>query len=128
MLRNNGFEIVLSAAIILSAIGFLVFMRWQTGTGSLSSYQMSAEMARADQVSVGTDVRIGGVTIGRVTSLSLEPRPYGVRIDMDIRSGIPIPRDSRLDVTGAMMSSPYLMITPGQSHEAVPPHGNLINK
>ena len=117
----------MGAAVILLAAGFLAFMRWQTGTGSFSSYRIRAEMAHADQLNVGTDVRIGGVTIGRISRLTLEPRTYRVKIDMDIRSGIPIPRDSRLGVSGAMMSSPYLTISPGHSPQPVPPDGNLVS-
>ena len=127
MFRNNGVEVILGAAVILLAAGFLAFMRWQTGTGSFTSYRIHAEMAHADQLNIGTDVRIGGVTIGRISRLSLEPRTYRVRIDMDIRTGVPIPQDSRLGVSGAMMSSPYLTISPGHSQETVPPDGSLVS-
>lgn len=128
MVRNNAFEIILSAVIIMLAVGFLAFMRWQTGTRSFSSYQISARVPRADRLDVGTDVRIGGVTIGRITRLSLEPRTYRVKIDMDIRSDVAIPDNSRLDVSGAVMSSPYLTINPGHHQKPVPQGGSLISQ
>jgi phospholipid/cholesterol/gamma-HCH transport system substrate-binding protein len=128
MSRNNGFELFASAAVLLLALGFFAFMRWQTGTGSFSSYRISADMRQADQLAVGTDVRLGGVVIGRITRLTLVPRTYHVSIEMDIRSDIPIPRDSRLGVSGAMMSSPYLSVNPGHSTEPVPPGGSLTNR
>lgn len=128
MARNNGFEIALSAGVLLLALGFFAFMRWQTGTGSFSSYRISADMAHADQLAIGTDVRLGGVVIGRIARLTLEPGSYRVKIQMDIRNDIPIPRDSRLGVSGAMMSSPYLSVSPGHSGDYVPPGGTLPNK
>lgn len=128
MFRHNVFETLLSAAIALFAIGFLALLRWQTGTGSLSSYEMNAILARADGLSVGTDVKIAGVKVGRIADLSLEPRKYGVRLRLDIKSDIPIPDDSRLSVTSGIMSSPYLTITPGRSGKKVAPGGTLAAK
>ncbi len=128
MSRNNGFEIALSAAVILLAVGFFAFMRWQTGSGSFSSYRISADMAHADQLNVGTDVRLAGVVVGQITRLSLLPKTYHVAVEMDIRSDLPIPKDSRLGVSGGTMSSPYLSISPGHDKEYVPPGGILPNK
>ncbi len=125
MLRNNLFEIVLSAAVILLAAGFLTFMRWQTGIGSFSSYSISAEMPRGDQLSVGSDVKIAGVKVGRINRLLLEPGTYRVKAQIDIRDDIRIPLDSRLSVSGAMMSSPYLSISPGRSEQTVAPGETL---
>jgi phospholipid/cholesterol/gamma-HCH transport system substrate-binding protein len=128
MLRNNGFDLLVGAAVILVAAGFLLFMRWQTGTGSLSEYAISLEMARADQLNVGTDVRIAGVTVGRITSLALEPKTYRIKAGLSIRSGIGIPEDSRANVSGAVMSSPYITIEPGRSANMVPRGGTLRMK
>lgn len=124
MFRNHGFETFLSAAVILIAAGFVLFMRWQTGTGSLSSYRIEAVIPRADQLNVGTDVRIGGVVVGKVAGLALQ-KTYRVKVELDIRTGIPIPVDSHLGVTGGLMSSPYLTIDPGQSKQTVAPGGAL---
>lgn len=128
MSRNTGFETVLSAAVILLAVGFFAFMRWQTGSGSFSSYRISADMAHADQLGVGTDIRLAGVVIGKIVRLTLKPKTYHVNVEMDIRSDLPIPKDSRLGVSGGTMSSPYLSINPGHDKEVVPPGGTLENR
>lgn len=125
MLKANSFETILSALIALFAVGFLVFVRLQTGIGSLSSYDMSAIMTQADGISDGSDVKIGGVTIGRITGLALEPKTYRVKVQMEIRSGVRIPADSRLSVTSALMRSPYLTITPGHSKKTISPGDTL---
>lgn len=125
MAKINSFETILSGLIALFAVGFLVFLRWETGIGSLSSYEMSAIMAHADGIKDGTDVKIGGVTIGRIIGLALEPKTYRVKVQMEIRSGVRIPADSRLSVSGALMSSPYLTISPGHSKNSISPGGTL---
>src|SRR6185437_2753669 len=110
MFKHNIFETCLSALIALFAAGFLLFVRWQTGIGSLSSYQVEALMRQADSLAVGTDVKIAGVKVGRITQLAFEPKSYRVKMTMDIRSGVRIPADSHLSVSSGMMSSPYLTI------------------
>lgn len=125
MNRHNLFESILSAAVVLCATGFLIFLRLQTGIGGFSSYDMNAELARADGLTVGTDVRIAGVKIGRITNLSLEPRTYHVQMRMEIRNGVSIPVDSHISISGGTMSSPYLSINPGRDKLAIPPGGTL---
>ncbi|MGH6827952.1 MAG: MlaD family protein [Rhizomicrobium sp.] len=125
MFKENIFETLLSGAIALFAVGFLLFMRWQTGIGSLSSYQIGAMLRQVDSLAVGTDVKIAGVKVGRVADLTFEPKTYRVRMMMDIRSDVQIPADSRLSPMSAMMSSPYLSIAPGHSTKMVAPGGML---
>jgi phospholipid/cholesterol/gamma-HCH transport system substrate-binding protein len=79
-------------------------------------------------LNVGTDVRLGGVVIGRIDRLTLKPRTYHVSIEMEIRSDVPIPQDSRLAVSGGTMSSPYLTINAGHSRQNVLPGGELMNR
>ena len=114
--------------VIFVAAAFLIFMRWQTGTGSLSAYPMSVDLAHADQLNIGTDVRIAGVTVGKITSLSLQPRSYRVKAGLSMKAGVSIPVDSRVDVTGAVMSSPYISIEPGHSTATVPIGGTLVTR
>ena len=128
MLKSNAFESFLSAAVVLVAVSFFVFMRMQTGTGSLSAYQVTAIVPRADGLSTGTDVRIAGVKIGTVTALQLEPRTYRVAMTMDIRTDVKIPVDSTLSTTGGTMSSNYLTLHPGRDSRSVPPNGVLQSR
>ena len=125
MFRTNGFDLFAGAFVVLTAIAFLAFMRWQTGTGSLSVYPISLELPRADQLNVGTDVRIAGVTVGRITDLSLEPGSYRVKAGLYVKTGIAIPINSRVNVSGSMMSNPYITIEPGHSAKTVPSGGML---
>lgn len=125
MSRTNGLDLFAGALVVLTAIAFLTFMRWQTGTGSLSVYPISVELRRADQLNVGTDVRIAGVTVGRITGLSLEPGSYRVKADLYVRADIAIPVDSTINVTGSVMGNPYISIEPGHSTQKVPSGGTL---
>jgi len=121
MRKNSIFEILLCAAIIAVAAGFMVFMRMRTGIGSVTSYALTARLTRVDGLNIGTDVRLGGVKIGTVTGLSLEPGTFLADVRMDIRSDIGIPADSGVGISTGVMSSPYLAIAPGHSPDMLAP-------
>lgn len=125
MQRAGIFETLLSAAVIVLAVGFLGFLLWQTGTGSLSSYEMSARIRNADGIKPGTDVRIGGVKVGTVQSLHLDPKGYAVEVKLAIRGDINVPEDSAIVIGSGMLSSPALTINPGRSTKTVPAGGTL---
>jgi phospholipid/cholesterol/gamma-HCH transport system substrate-binding protein len=121
------FETLLSAAVILLAVGFLGFLSWQTGTGSLSSYPLAARLHTADGVKPGADVKLAGVKIGSVQTMALtrDGRRYAVDLTLAIRDGIRVPADSRLVIGGGLLSSTTLSIAPGRSKTMAAPGGAL---
>jgi phospholipid/cholesterol/gamma-HCH transport system substrate-binding protein len=99
-------------------------MRLETGIGSLTAYEVTVGLRRADGLNVGDDVRLSGVKIGTVADLALNSRTYTVTARLRIRSDIRIPTDSALrvapDLTGGGAN---LSVTPGKSHEMIPDGG-----
>jgi phospholipid/cholesterol/gamma-HCH transport system substrate-binding protein len=121
------FETLLSAVVILLAAGFLTFTLWQTGTGSLNSYELAARLKTADGIKPGADIKIGGVKVGSVTAMDLvrENKRYAVDLKLAIRDDIRIPEDSRLVIAGGTLSSTTLTIAPGRSKTLAQPGGFL---
>ena len=121
------FETMLSAAVVLLAAGFFAFLLWQTGTGSLSSYELAARLHSADGIKPGADVKLAGVKIGSVESMTLvkDAKRYGVDLKLAIRQDIQLPEDSRLVIGGGMLSSTGLSVAPGRSKTMAKPGGTL---
>jgi phospholipid/cholesterol/gamma-HCH transport system substrate-binding protein len=121
------FETMLSAAVVLLAVGFFAFLLWQTGTGSLSSYELAARLHSADGVKPGADVKLAGVKIGSVESMTLvkDAKRYGVDVKLAIRQDIQLPEDSRMVIGGGMLSSTTLSVAPGRSKTMAQPGGTL---
>ena len=115
MQQNNIAETVIGAIVVAVAVIFLAFAYYRTGSGSLSAgYELNARMPKVDGLDVGTDVRLGGIKIGSISSLTLDPKTYLVSVHMNIQDNIKIPTDSSVLVTSAgFLGSPYLSITPG---------------
>ncbi|MBV9330475.1 MAG: outer membrane lipid asymmetry maintenance protein MlaD [Alphaproteobacteria bacterium] len=113
MNQNNTAETLIGAVVIAVAIAFIVFAYRSTGGGGLGGYEITADLARVDGLSVGTDVRLSGIKIGTVSDLSLKPN-YLVTVHMHIREDVKIPTDSSLVVTSSgFLGSSYLSISPG---------------
>jgi phospholipid/cholesterol/gamma-HCH transport system substrate-binding protein len=81
----------------------------------------------ADGIKPGADVKLAGVKIGSVESMTLvrDARRYGVDVKLAIRQDIRLPDDSRLVVGGGMLSSATLSVAPGRSKTMARPGGTL---
>jgi phospholipid/cholesterol/gamma-HCH transport system substrate-binding protein len=112
-MQNNTVETIIGAIVVAIAVGFIYFAWESTSAGSLSGYELQADLARVDGLSVGTDVRLSGVKVGTVSNLSLKPN-YLVNVRMRIASNVQVPTDSSLVVTSSgFLGSSYLSIAPG---------------
>ncbi|WP_319800468.1 MlaD family protein [Pararhodobacter zhoushanensis] len=89
-------EIALGAVVMAAAVVFVVFALSATGTRLSESqgYALTATFRSAEGVRPGTDVRLAGVKIGTVSSLSLDPQSFRAQVSVTINNGIDLPRDS----------------------------------
>ena len=127
-MQNTTFETIMGAIVILIAAGFLYFAYTSNSAGTLGGYDLHARFASADGIATGTDVRLHGIKIGRVSSLDLDPKTYAAIVHISVRDDVKIPEDSSIKVTSAgIMGSSYLAIQPGGSDKMLPPGGELTN-
>lgn len=125
LLQANLFETIISGLVILVAVAFAIFMNTETGTGHLGSYPLTIRMRDAAGLSVGTDVQIGGVKIGSVSALDIDPRTYTAVVTIRIRDDLSLPEDSRAAVASTLMNDTYLAITPGHARRVLAPGGEF---
>lgn len=112
MQQNNTVETIIGALVVAVAVAF-IFFAWRTTGGAIGGYEISAKLARVDGLSVGTDVRLSGIKIGEISSMTLNPN-YLVTVHMTIHKDIEIPDDSSLAVTSSgVLGSSYISISPG---------------
>ena len=115
---GNLFETIISALVILVAIGFMVFFFNRVSTGHLGSYGLKVSMADASGLSEGSEVRLAGVKVGSVTGLTLEPTSYRAVVEIRVRDDLSLPADSTAAVSSSALGGLYLALVPG--HSAVP--------
>lgn len=116
-MSENKTEIIVGGAVLAIAVGFLTYAGQVTGfSAGQSEYELSASFRSADGVSVGTDVRLAGVKVGRVTEMELDPATYRAGTTFTVREGISVPDDSAVAISSeGLLGGNYVEILPGGS-------------
>lgn len=116
-MSENTTEVLVGGAVLAVAIGFLVYAGQATGlSGGQSEYPLAASFRSADGVEIGTDVRMAGVKVGRVTGIELDPATYRASTVFTVQEGIEVPDDSAVSVSSeGLLGGNYVEILPGGS-------------
>jgi phospholipid/cholesterol/gamma-HCH transport system substrate-binding protein len=111
----DGAEIITGSIVTIVGIVLLVIFYTSNRGAGLTGYEISAHLAKADGLSVGSDVRIAGVEVGKVSGLVLNSTNYMATVRMTIKDGVNIPVDSSLNCTSdGLLGSVHLDILPGR--------------
>ena len=117
-MSENVTEVIVGGIVVAVAAGFLVYAADVTGTtgGGADGYELNASFRSADGVNVGTDVRLAGVKVGRVTDISLDPQTYRARTTFTVTNEVEIPDDSAIVVASeGLLGGNFVEIQPGGS-------------
>jgi len=121
-------ETLIGAIVVAVAAGFLFFAYTNTGSGSVSGYEVVAKFSSADGISPGTDIRLHGIKIGTVSALTLDPKSFMAIAHMNIRNDVELPDDSAVKITSSgLLGNSYIAIQPGGSDKNLKPGGELTN-
>lgn len=113
-MKRNTIETVLGAVVLFVA-GFFLYFAYSTSTiKTTKGYTLSAKFDRIDGLVIGSDVRIGGVKIGSITHLDVDPATYQAEVQFTIQQSINVPTDSSAEITSAgLLGDKFLAIIPG---------------
>lgn len=116
-MRENPTEVLVGAAVLAVAIGFLVYAGQTTGFSERQDgLTVTASFRSVEGVSLGSDVRLAGVSIGSVTGLELNAQTYRADTVMTLTGDVPIPDDSSAVVASeGLLGGTFIEIIPGGS-------------
>ncbi|MFN7901851.1 MAG: outer membrane lipid asymmetry maintenance protein MlaD [Holosporales bacterium] len=115
-MSRSVFETILGAVVLLIAGVFVIFAYNSSTThrGVKDGYVLHAVFSKVGSVTVGTDVRIAGIKVGRVSNLSLDQRTFLARLSVTLDESIQLPRDSVITVASeGLLGGNFVAITPG---------------
>lgn len=126
-MQRNIFETVLGAAVLLIAAGFLIYFSRSVDAGvGGNGYRVTAAFAKIDGVEPGAPVRISGITVGKITSLTLNPESYQAEVNMLINHDIKLPLDTAAVVTSAgLLDGKFMTLEPGADEEYLTDGGRI---
>lgn len=109
--RTKGGRNAATIAALACVLGLLVAgALWWAGTERTGT-RITAYFAKAVGVYPGSEVKVLGIGVGRITAV--EPRGDRVRVDMTVDDGIEIPANaSAVVVAPSLVSDRYVQLTP----------------
>jgi len=127
--------VVGTLVILVLAITVYVSYVSENGLPFTPTYEVNVQVANADELDKNADVRIGGVRVGQVLTITAEPRsgswphPY-TRLGLALnRSLEPLPADTHYEIRlASILGGKYLELIPGSRRAragGVPDGGTL---
>ncbi|WP_323032813.1 outer membrane lipid asymmetry maintenance protein MlaD [Paracoccus sp. (in: a-proteobacteria)] len=117
-------ELWVGAAVLVVAAGFLV---WSTvgsrlGARLAGGYELRAAFPNVDGIEVGTDVRVAGLKVGRVSAVDLNPQTYYAEARLRLPDTIRLPSDSAaLIQSDGLLGGAYIELQPGGAPDNLAP-------
>ena len=125
-MQRNMLETVMGAIVLLTAVAFVSLAYEAASIRGTDGYELEAEFGATGGLSVGDDVRISGIKVGRISRQELDPVTYAARIVMSLDERIRIPADSSARITEAsLLGGNYLELIPGADEDMMQP-GEVI--
>ncbi len=109
---------VLVGLFVLLGIAALVFLALKAANlasfGEHKGYTVSAKFDNIGGLKPRAPVRSAGVTVGRVKSISLDPKTYQGHVRMEIDNFVKFPKDTSAKIlTAGLLGDQYIGLEPG---------------
>ncbi|MCE2969675.1 MAG: outer membrane lipid asymmetry maintenance protein MlaD [Burkholderiales bacterium] len=117
-MTKKSTEALVGLFVLLGILG-LVFLALKAANlasfaGSGATYTVTARFDNIGGLKVRAPVKSAGVTVGRVTSIALDPKTYQGVVTMDLERRFTFPADSSASIlTSGLLGDQYIGIAPG---------------
>jgi len=129
-MAESATEVLTGAAVLAAAGGFLLYATQfaDVGGGGAGTYELTANFRSVEGVTVGTDVRLGGVKVGTVTALDLNPQTFRAETVFAIDDDIVLPDDTSVLISSeGLLGGTFVELLPGGSPFNIEPGGEIID-
>lgn len=125
---RNAIETVLGAVVIVVAGLFMTFAYSSADLQKVKGYTVNAHFPMVDGIKDGTDVKVNGVKVGSVSSLTLitDPGPdqYKVNVKMTLLPSVILPMDTIAMVASeGLLGGKYMALEIGVDEETIETDG-----
>ena len=123
-IRGPRLEFAVGAFLLLALASLLVLAFASTNRqfgGGGDSYPLTARFSTLGQLRLQAPVRIGGVAVGRVAKIDLDPKRFDAVV-LDIDQRYPLPADTSAGIfTSGLLGESYVGLQPGGDPENLKP-------
>ena len=108
-------DAVLGGVVLAVALAFVVYAGQIAGLGQgRGGYELAASFRSVEGVRVGSDVRLGGVRVGSVAGMELDPVSLRPDLRLRLQDGVVLPEDTLAVVaTEGLLGGAFIELLPG---------------
>ena len=125
--RRLEFGVGLFVLVGLAAIAYLTL---KIGAGALvgtDTYPLEARFANTGGLNKGSTVMLGGVTVGRVEAIRLDPSDFSAIVEMNIVKELRLPSDTMASIkTSGLIGDKFIALAPGAEEELLSPSDRIL--
>ena len=111
--REENRNILIGAAVLLALVAGLVAIHINSAREKTSGYPLLARFDKAEGVAIGTQVRLAGITIGKVTHQKLDDNFRAV-LTLQLDGDVKLPKDSNAAIqTDGLLGGKFIALQPG---------------
>jgi phospholipid/cholesterol/gamma-HCH transport system substrate-binding protein len=130
-MSKRGTETLVGFFVLLG-LAALVFLALKAANlGSFSNGETYALIAKFDNIGglkVRSPVRSAGVTVGRVSSITLDPKTYQGVVKLEVQKSVQFPSDSSARIlTSGLLGDQYIGLEAGAEEKVFAP-GDIIRQ
>lgn len=124
-LRGPRLEFAVGSFLLLALASLLVLAFASTNrqfSNGGDSYPLVARFTSLGQLRLQAPVRIGGVAVGRVAKIALDPTRFDAVVTLDIDKRYQLPADTSASIaTSGLLGESYVGLQPGGDPENLKP-------
>lgn len=113
-MRSSRLELIVGFLVLLIFAVFSYYGFNNRGDVKGAKYKINARFSDASGIEIGSEVKISGVTVGKVTDFRLNGNQFDAVVAMEISQDISIPEDSSAKIVSAgLLGEKFIAISPG---------------
>ena len=128
-MSNKSTEVLVGLFVLLGMAALLFLALKAANLASFSTeatYPLSARFDNIGGLKARAPVRSAGVTVGRVTAITLDSKTFQGVVSMDIRQGFRFPKDSSAKIlTSGLLGDQYVGLEPGADEAEFAPGATI---
>jgi phospholipid/cholesterol/gamma-HCH transport system substrate-binding protein len=126
--RRSAIELAAGFAVLVVMAVLLAFAVIGADRKTDAGYQLGAVFAHIDGLDVGSDVRLAGITVGHVTSETVDPKSFKARVLFSVRPDIHLSSDTAAIITSdSLLGGKYIALSPGGETQLLKP-GSMVTE
>lgn len=121
-MNKNTFEAFLGLIVLIVASYFFMFVYRESKSLDSAGYALYANFNRVDGLNRGSDIKLSGIKIGKISHLEINPENYMAKVTLDICKNIKLPEDTVAEIVSeGFMGARYIALVPGGSDQKLNP-------